>query len=245
MRSFAGKDFFAVGEFWAPLDLASLLKYIVATEEKMSLFDAPLHNTFHIASTKGKDFNMPTIFNDSLLSVNPQLAVTVVENHDTQPLQALEAPIDSWFKPLAYALILLREQGYPCIFYPDLYGAEYTDKGSDGNDYNIKLEKVTSLENLISLRKNKAYGTQRDYFDHPNCIGWTREGIAENKNSGCAVIMSNGDEGFKLMEIGKKFAGKKFIDQLGNNNGEVIINKDGFGEFQCEGASVSVWVYSN
>jgi len=245
MRSFAGKDFFAVGEFWGPRDLASLLHYIDATEEKMSLFDAPLHNTFHIASTSGKDFNMITIFNDSLLSVKPQLAVTVVENHDTQPLQALEAPIDEWFKRLAYALILLREQGYPCIFYPDLYGAEYTDKGSDGNDYNIKLEKVNGLENLISLRKNTAYGTQRDYFDHPNCIGWTREGIAENKNSGCAIIMSNGDEGFKLMEIGKKFAGEKFIDQLGNYTGEVIINKDGFGKFSCKGASVSVWVHSN
>ncbi|MDI8752022.1 hypothetical protein MJH54_31455, partial [Salmonella enterica subsp. enterica serovar Montevideo] len=41
-------------------------------------------------------------------------------NHDTQPLQALEAPVEPWFKPLAYALILLRENGVPSVFYPDL-----------------------------------------------------------------------------------------------------------------------------
>jgi alpha-amylase len=56
--------------------------------------------------------------------------VTLVGNHDTQPLQALEAPVESWFQPLAYALVLLRESGVPCVFYPDLYGARYTDKGA-------------------------------------------------------------------------------------------------------------------
>ena len=45
-------------------------------------------------------------------------------NHDTQPYQALEAPIEPFFKPLAYALILLRFDGYPCIFYGDLYGMD-------------------------------------------------------------------------------------------------------------------------
>jgi alpha-amylase len=59
----------------------------------------------------------------------PLLAVTLVENHDTQPLQALESIVEAWFKPLAYAMILLRAQGYPCIFYADYYGAHYTDRG--------------------------------------------------------------------------------------------------------------------
>ena len=27
-----------------------------------------------------------------------------------------------WFKPLAYALILLRKHGLPCVFYGDYYG---------------------------------------------------------------------------------------------------------------------------
>ena len=33
--------------------------------------------------------------------------------------QALESFIESWFKPSAYAIILLRNAGYPCIFYGD------------------------------------------------------------------------------------------------------------------------------
>jgi hypothetical protein len=36
----------------------------------------------------------------------------------TPSLQALEAPVEAWFKPLAYALILLRENGVPSVFYP-------------------------------------------------------------------------------------------------------------------------------
>jgi hypothetical protein len=42
-------------------------------------------------------------------------AVTLVDNHDTQPLQALEAPVEDWFKPIAYAFILLRKDGYPAF----------------------------------------------------------------------------------------------------------------------------------
>jgi hypothetical protein len=44
-------------------------------------------------------------------------------NHDTQPLQALESVVEPWFKPLAYAFILLRREGYPCLFLPDYEGA--------------------------------------------------------------------------------------------------------------------------
>ena len=52
--------------------------------------------------------------------------MTLVENHDTQPMQALESPVADWFKPLAYSIILMRAEGYP-IFYPDYYGANYSD----------------------------------------------------------------------------------------------------------------------
>ncbi|MBA4167343.1 MAG: alpha-amylase, partial [Chitinophagaceae bacterium] len=180
-------DLFAVGEYWAPGDLPLMLKYIEATGGRMSLFDAALHHNFYQASQSGKDYDMSTILNNSLLQDNPALAVTVVDNHDTQPLQSLEAPVEAWFKPLAYAIILLRDQGYPCLFYPDLYGAHYTDKGRDGNDHEIFLDKCDGIEKLLSARKEFAYGPQRDYFDHDNCIGWTREGTDENQGSGCAV----------------------------------------------------------
>ena len=241
MRKATGKEFFAVGEYWAPGNLPLLLKYIDATEGRMRLFDASLHHNFDNASTQGRDFDLTTIFNDTLVAARADLAVTVVDNHDTQPLQSLEAPVDPWFKPLAYALILLREKGYPCAFYPDLYGAKYKDKGHDGNDYEIYMPGVENIEKLVQARKRFAYGVQRDYFDHANCIGWTREGDEEHP-AGCAVLLSNGDEGFKTMEMGKAHAGKTFVDWLGKHPAKVTLDAEGKGEFHVSGSSVSVYL---
>ena len=234
-------DLFAVGEYWAPGELPLLQKYIDATDGKMSLFDASLHKNLHEASKSGNHFDLTTIFNDTLVGANPALAVTVVDNHDTQPLQSLEAPVDAWFKPHAYALILLREGGYPCLFYADLYGAHYKDTGNDGQEHEIWIEKCAHIEDLLAARKNFAYGMQRDYLDHPNCIGWTREGI-ENEQLGCAVVLSNGDDGFKFMEMGAAYKGRVFRDLLGNISDEVTVNEDGWGEFHVKAGSVSVWV---
>ena len=233
---------FAVGEYWAPGELELLLRYIDATAGRMSLFDSSLHHNFYHASNAGNEYDLRTILDNSLVMVKPELAVTVVDNHDTQPLQSLEAPIEKWFKPLAYALILLREGGYPCVFYPDLYGAHYTGRGRDGNDYEIFLDKCENIDKLLEARDQFSYGPQRDYFDHSNCIGWIREGAGEVPSSGCAVLLSNGDNGSKKMEIGKKFAGKTFIDYLGKHPSEVPIDEDGFAEFFVVAGSVSVWI---
>lgn len=240
IREQTGKEIFAVGEYWAPGFLNLLLKYIESTEGKMSLFDSSLHQNFHQASKRGKEYDLRNILDESLTSAMPEKSVTVVANHDTQPLQSLEAPVEHWFKSIAYALILLRQEGYPCVFYPDLYGANYKDQGDDGNEYEIWMQKVDELENLLKARTLYGYGMQRDYFDHPNCIGWTREG--DDDHSGCAVVISNSEEGNKNMEIGKRYAGKKFIDMLGKNPGEIEINKEGWAEFYAPAGSVSVWV---
>lgn len=84
------------------------------------------------------------------------------------------------------------EQGYPCVLFAYMYGAEYTDAGKDGNICHTKLERINELDKLLLLRKDYAYGAQHDYLDHFNCIGWTREGIDEKPLSGCTVVMSNG-----------------------------------------------------
>jgi len=240
LREATGREIFAVGEYWAPGHLELLLRYIEATEGKMSLFDSALHHSLHNASKAGKDYDLRTILNDSLMLANPSRAVTVVENHDTQPLQSLEAPVEHWFKPLAYALILLRSEGYPCLFFPDLYGASYKDRGRDGNEYEIFLNAVSELPALLKARCLFAYGTQRDYFDHGNCIGWTREG--DEEHSGCAIVLSNGDAGNKHMEIGSRYAGQVFVDLLGKHPSEVTINEEGWAQFFVTPGSVSVWV---
>ena len=235
-------DLFFLGECWSRSDWEMLNYYLTVTEGRMHLFDSLLQFNFYIASKAGRDYDLTKIFDNTILKSHPNLTVTLVDNHDTQPLQQLESVVEGWFKAIAYSIILLREAGYPCVFYPDLYGAEYKDHGKDGNEYEITLLPCGELEKLLLLRKNNAYGLQRDYIDHANCIGWTREGTDEYNNSGCAVILSNGEDGFKDMEVGKCHAGKRFTDFLQKRKEEVIINEEGWGKFYTTGGSVSVWV---
>jgi len=242
MNSISPRKLFYVGEYWNDQNAESLKRYIEVSQGRMHLVDAPLHHNFYRASTQGRDYDMSKIFENTLISHHPERSVSFVSNHDSQPLQLLEKPMADWCNPLSYSIILLREQGIPCIFYPDLYGAEYTDKGKDGNDYHIVLKKVNELPTLLLIRKHLAYGKQRDYLDHKNTIGWTREGIGEKRNSGCAVLLSNGDDGWKYMEMGKKHAGKVFVDCLNKIEKEITLDKNGGAEFYCKGGSVSVWV---
>jgi len=239
LRERTGKEIFAVGEYWAPGDLELLQRYIEATESTMSVFDSALQHNLHKASNSGIAFDLRTIFDESLVAHNQALAVTLVDNHDTQPLQALEAPVEAWFKPLAYALILLRKDGYPCVFYPDLFGASYWDKGEDGQDYEIFINRIDELEPLLYARKDFAFGTQRDYFEQANAIGWIREG--DEDHSGCAVVMSNGDGATISMEIGTRYSGRSFRDMLGKIPDEVWVNESGWADFHCAPGSVSVW----
>jgi alpha-amylase len=183
---------------------------------------------------------MRTILDNTLMQQAPYLAVTFVENHDTQPLQALESVVDAWFKPLAYAIILLRAEGYPNVFYADYYGAHYKDKGRDGNEYEIWLDSHKwMIDRLLFARKNFAYGPQYSYFDHPDIIGWTRLGDADHAEA-MAVILSDGPGGSKWMEVGKRNA--TFYDITEHIKEPVYSNADGWGEFRCNGGSVSVWV---
>lgn len=245
MKEKFNKDFFIVAENWVLDDVVHLRNYVDITEGRMQLFDSMLHHNFYQAGLAGNEYDMSKIFENTLVESHPQLSVTFVDNHDSQPLQSLEAYVDFWFRPLAYALILLREQGIPCIFYPDLYGAKYIDTDNEGNEADVELIGIDSLTPMTKIRRDLAYGFQRDYIDHPNCIGWTREGIAEQENSGIAVVLSNGEAGEKNMEIGKGHAGKTFIDALGYRKEEVTVNEEGWADFFCEPGSVSIWVIKN
>lgn len=60
------------------------------------------------------------------------------------------------------------------------------------------------------INQNAAYSQKRNYFDYPNCFGIINKGIIEQTNSGCAVVMSNGEEGFKFMKMGKQHEEKPF-----------------------------------
>ena len=229
VRETAGGYFPAVGEYWSG-DIGRLMYYLDAVDNEMMLFDVALHYRFYNASIAGGNYDMSTIFDDTLVRERPAQAVTFIDNHDTQYGQSLQSFVEEWFKPLAYAMILLRRDGIPCVFYSDYYGNPVKN-----------LPMVPNLGKLIKLRRSYAYGEQTDYLDDPHVIGWVRHGDDEHKNSGLAVLLSDSEGGSKRMEMGKAFAGQEFYDVLGNCPEPVIIDEDGTADFRTEGGNVSVW----
>lgn len=221
---------FAVGEYWSA-DVNELLHYLDVNEGCLHLFDVPLHMHFHDASCGNGQFDMSKLLEGTLVARCPTHAVTFVDNHDTQPSQALSSWVLEWFKPLAYSILLLRQEGYPCVFYGDYYGIEHDQ---------IPAMKPW-LDILLRLRQTHSYGKQHDYFDDVNIIGWTREGDSLHPH-GLACIMSDSVGGKKNMYVGKAHAGKLFIDALAKDRDEICIDEEGYGEFICEGGSVSVYI---
>ncbi|WP_302977608.1 alpha-amylase [uncultured Streptococcus sp.] len=224
-----GQDFYVFGEFWNAKEEDNNT-YLEKTENRFDLVDVRLHNNLYDASLEGADYDLTTIFDQTLVKNHPEHAVTFVENHDTQRGQALESTVEEWFKPAAYALILLREDGLPCLFYGDYYGIE-------GEFAQESFQEV--LDTLLYARKELAYGEQIDYFDDPNCIGWTRSG--NEGGTPLAVTISNDVANSKTMEIGSNWAGQTFHDILGNCSDTVTIDEDGWGDFPVSEKSVSVW----
>jgi alpha-amylase len=235
----AGRELSCVAEYWTA-DLRALHWFLDTAGPRISLFDVPLHYNFHTASRAGEQFDMRGLLRGTLMEQRPTQAVTFVSNHDSQPLQSLESVVEPWFKPLAYATILLRREGYPCVFYPDYYGAEYVDRGRDGNQYSIVMPSHRFLIDLfLNARRKFAYGPQIDYFDHPQCVGWVRQGDNDHPRA-MAVLMSAGAAGVKHMNVGRP--GAVFTDQTGHVRDPVTANQDGWAELRCNGGSVSLWV---
>ena len=230
MTDYSKKDLFAVGEYWSG-NVNELKNYIDKVDGKLSLFDVALHYNFYAASHSNGEYDLSKILDNTLLKENPAKAVTFVDNHDTQPGQALESWIPNWFKEFAYSIILFSKEGYPCVFYGDFYGIKHDD-----------ILPMTNLKLLMSIRKYRAYGEQVDYFDDQDIVGFTRLGDEEHYKSGLAMIFSDKRDGSKRMYVGKNLAGEWFTDSLGNIGDEVVIDDEGFGEFKVANGKTSVYV---
>ena len=247
LKEYKNRDFFVVGEYWSD-EIERLLHYLDAIGNQFSLFDSPLHYALHYASTSNGEFDMSTLMNTSLLKARPENAVTFVDNHDTQPGQALESFIAPWFKQQAYAAILFQEAGIPCVFYGDLYGIPHDH-----------IPPVTGLVKMCQARKLCAYGTQKDYFDAPDIVGYTRAGDdfeeetlsaksglgsdqTRHEGSGMAILMTNSAGGSKRMYVSMRYAGERFVNILKPTDTPVEIGSDGCGDFTVDDGSASVWI---
>ena len=224
-----GRELFVVGEYWHG-NIAELERYLDLTGGVMRLLDVPLHFKFQEAANKGKDYDISKIFDNTLVQKVPLMAVTFVDNHDSQPGQSLQSWVADWFKPLAYGLILLREHGYPCLFYGDYFG---NPGEADGKNKLVSHRKL--IDDFLGARARQMYGTMTDYLDHPTCIGWTWSGDEEHPG-GLAVVLSTGDPGTKRMKMAKP---KVTYRDLTSHWGEPVTTDDeGWGEFKCPAGNI-------
>ncbi len=230
VRTERGEQFFAVAEYWNG-DFDSLDNYLNSVDHSVNLFDVPLHYKMFQASQQGKDFDFTKFPEGTLVSHLPGNAVTFVDNHDSQRGSSLESQVQSWFKPLAYGLILLMEKGYPCVFYGDYYSI-------DG----VASPHRLILDILLNARRKYAYGEQVNYFDNPNTVGFVRMGSDEHPGSGLALLISNSEAGNKVMNVGENRKGEVWHEITGQIKDEITIDDQGNGNFPVNAAKLAVWV---
>ncbi|KAF2636864.1 glucan 1,4-alpha-maltohexaosidase precursor [Massarina eburnea CBS 473.64] len=184
VRHHVDRDVFVVGEYWNN-SVRILTEYLKNSPPDLHLYDAPLlHNLSHLSWSPMPDLRV--VFEYTLVQLRPQNAVTLVMNHDTQKGQVMDTPIHHDFVSLAYSLILFRQDGYPCVFYGDMYGT------SEPHPSPPKC--YGKLADLVLARKLYAYGEQVDHFEDAHCIGWVRKGLPtshheSSRNAGMAVVM--------------------------------------------------------
>lgn len=231
IKSKFGNDFYILGEYWDS-NINVNEKYLADTEYDLDLFDVGLHYNFFAASKSDGNYDLRTIFDNSVVKLNAMKSVTFVDNHDSQPGQSLVSFVEPWFKEIAYGLILLRKDGYPCIFYGDYYGT-----GGEHPTLGIK----DKLDVLSIIRKNHAYGDQDDYFNEPDFIGWVRHGNQEHLNKVVTMISIKEKKSIRMF-LGEGQAGKVYADFTGNCLDKIFIDNECYGEFCAEPRSISVWL---
>lgn len=231
------KDLFLVGEYWSS-DSKFLASHLDNSfkNTNLHLFDVKLMYNFHDFSI-GRLHDIRKIFTKSLVSLRPDLTVTFVTNHDTQENQSLAAPIEPWFIPHAYALILLRVEGTPCVFWGDVFGIngpKPRDPACGGR-----------LIRLVMARRYYAYGRQVDYFDDSKCIGWVRYGsMTDDEVCGIVVLINTAwSWRKKRMNVGKSAMGQIWTDIMGWVWSGVLIDPFGYGDFVVGPRTISVWTW--
>lgn len=259
VRAATGKPLFAVGEYIAgdTRTLNDYLWYVCASGEypqEMTLFDFPLHFRFKDASWAGEAFDLRALKGNTLMDEQPAKAVTFVENHDTQFGRKLDSHVQDWFKPLAYAFILLRDRGYPCVFFQDYYGSHDKDNHKarpNGREY---------LDLLLKLRKQFALGEERYYPDR-NVLGWVRMGGVPGARGAMAVTLNNSYGQVKSirMDTGRvnrrfyhlatiKLLDNRFIvvrnryDMYGDKAEGLWTDQSGCADFLADGGTVTIWM---
>src|SRR5262249_17932362 len=145
----------------------------------------------------GNSFDMRTLRVCGYSARNRFRAVTFAENHDTDRSNPIRSN-----KMMAYAFILSME-GYPCVFYKDLYV------------YGLKDQ----VFQLIGLRKRFAGGGTTLLFSDQHTFIAQRDGTAATTD-GLVMVLNNRATGLvsQSVKVNKKWAGKKlWVHAFGGN----------------------------
>ncbi|MFD2784066.1 alpha-amylase domain-containing protein [Hymenobacter rubripertinctus] len=215
---------FAVSEAWFR-NLSDMNNYASATGGRTSLFDVPLHYTFADMSNGNGNWDMRGLQFAGFTEANGALSVSFVDNHDTdQTGGALFSPVSN-LKMLAYAYILTREKGYPCVFYRDYY------------EYGLGAQ----IKKLIQIRQANGFGAATEYtsVNDADVYAYSRAGDATHK--GLLVLLNDGGSS-RSKGITTPFKNATLTDQTGNVSGTTTTDANGFATFSVPARSYAVWV---
>jgi alpha-amylase len=200
------KNFIFISEYMCG-NLNDTMNHINILSNNVMVFDDLLYNSFRKTQWRN-------IFYSSVAAINPQYAITYVNNHDNQDIEF------GHFKKHFYALILFKKNfGIPCIFNKDRIVFPYINK-------------------FLNAKKKFAFGDEYIYTDI-DVFGFTRVGLFDHSKTMAVIMSLSNDIKEKKMYVRKKNC--KFIDLINKKN-IVISDDNGFGLFYCNIRDVTVWI---
>jgi len=216
---------FAVSEAWFN-QVSYLTDYVARTGGRTSLFDFPLHNLFVAMSAGNGSWDMQGLKNAGFTNADGVHSVSFVDNHDTDKSTSTVVNL----KMLAYAYILLREKGYPCVFYKDYY------------TYNLGAQ----IKTLMGIRQTSALGAGAEYpsADTPDYYAYSRagDGTTAAGHKGLMLVLNDSNASITTKQLTSPFKNATLTDKTGNYPGTVTTNGSGMGTFPVKARSWSVWV---
>ena len=212
---------FAVSDAWIG-DVHDAVQMADILRGKTSLFDVPLHYTFVSMSQGDGSWDMRGLKFAGLTEQRGSLSVSFVDDHDSDsPLSPVSSPVIN-LKMLAYAYILMRDKGYPCVFWKDFY------------DYGLGNQ----IAKLIGIRKRFAFGGS---FEHPesdrNVYVYSRTGDATHP--GLVLILNDG--GATKKTVTTRFKNATLVEQTGSSSNTVKTDAQGRADFPVSARSYAVW----
>ena len=196
-----GGGHFAVSEYGSG-DPDAIRSFLDLTRGCTQAFDFPLHYKFAAAGAAMNgdgELDLTTLFDDTVVETHPDLAVTYVDNHDSDPAQEVGGWVDDAFKPHAYAAILLRAGGLPCVFGGDIdfLRGGVGLPGNEGDavpDAPPLTDHSTVIDRLLDARRRFGFGEQEELDAEPTHRAWIRRGTDEHPGVMVVVINAGEDE---------------------------------------------------